>query len=464
MRLRNILSIGAALSAIVGLTGSVSAKQVSLQAALAEPVMLGGKKKTTFLKVGLTGFEFSTGDAERPPANVAIVLDKSGSMGGAKIARAREAAKMAVERLGPNDIVSIIAYDTTVSVVVPATKVADKEAIFEMIDGIKPGGNTALFAGVSKGAAEVRKFRGKDRVNRVILVSDGIANRGPSTPGALGELGVSLRKEGISVSTLGLGEGYNEDLMFKLAEKSDGNHSFAESGERLVAILDEEFGDVLSVAAQEVLVKIECQPGVRPVRVLGREAEISGQSCTVLLNQIYSKQEKYVLLEVEVPATAAGKALDVANVSVSYANMATKLTDELSSKVAARFTADAKEVVLKTNKDVMVSCVMQVATLTNEKAMKLRDDGNVEEAQQLLMGNGAYLTENADRWGSKELETFGMNNAIDADNLKGKAWVNTRKAMRADQSKNYGQQQRAYNTRHSETYSQPKKSSGAKRR
>ena len=293
MKFTKTIHLPVLLAAGLIITASASAKQVKLEVAMAEPLILAEKKNTTFIKVGLTGFDFTKDDGDRAPVNVAIVLDKSGSMDGEKIIKAREAAKMAIRRLNKNDIVSVVLYDSTVRVIVPATKVSDKEAICAQIDRIAAKGSTALFAGVSKGAAEIRKFINKERVNRVLLLSDGQANIGPKSPGALGELGGSLIKDGISVSTIGLGSGYNEDLMFKLADRSDGNHAFAENGVDLVRIFDAEFGEILSVVAQEVLVKIECADGVRPVRVIGREAEISGASATVLLNQLYSGRLSY---------------------------------------------------------------------------------------------------------------------------------------------------------------------------
>jgi Ca-activated chloride channel family protein len=346
---------------------------------------------------------------------------------------------MAVRRLSSADIVSVILYDSTVKVLVPATKVSDKEAICEQIDGIGAGGSTALFAGVTKGAAEVRKFIDKDRVNRVLLLSDGQANVGPSSPGALGELGKSLIKEGISVSTIGLGSGYNEDLMFKLADRSDGSHAFAENGTDLVRIFDAEFGEILSVVAQEVLVKIDCSEGIRPVRVLGREAEISGRTATVLLNQLYSKQEKYIILEVEVPASRADTSREIAKVELSYANMETNTTDKLASTVAVRFTASEKVVLENTDKQVMAHCVLQVATLTNSRAVKLRDEGKIKEAALVLTANGTWLKGQAALWGSKELSDYGRFNDIDATQLDDKDWGRNRKQMRDNQYKNMKQ-------------------------
>lgn len=439
MKFTKTIHLPALLAAGLIIAAPASAKQVKLEVAMAEPLILAEKKNTTFIKVGLTGFDFTKDDGDRAPVNVAIVLDKSGSMDGEKIIKAREAAKMAIRRLNKNDIVSVVLYDSTVRVIVPATKVSDKEAICAQIDRIAAKGSTALFAGVSKGAAEIRKFINKERVNRVLLLSDGQANIGPKSPGALGELGGSLIKDGISVSTIGLGSGYNEDLMFKLADRSDGNHAFAENGVDLVRIFDAEFGEILSVVAQEVLVKIECTDGVRPVRVIGREAEISGASATVLLNQLYSGQEKYIVMEVEVPASRAKTSRQVARVELSYANMVTNTTDTLASTVAVRFTDIELAVTENANKEVMSSCVLQLATMENNRALALRDAGKVEEARRVLLGNGIRLEKQAQLWGSKDLRLYGEQNTSDAGKLDEKSWLLNRKQMRDSQYKNFKQ-------------------------
>ena len=174
------------LAAVAG--APAQAREVRLDVALGTPVVEAGKSQRAFLRVALTGFEIDR-PSERPPVNAAIVLDKSGSMSGEKIQRAREAAIMALDSLSEGDYVSVVTYDGTVRVVVPATEVSRRYWIADAIRTINAGGSTALFAGVSKGAGEVRKYLARQRVNRVILLSDGLANVGPSTPGELGRLG-----------------------------------------------------------------------------------------------------------------------------------------------------------------------------------------------------------------------------------------------------------------------------------
>ena len=428
-----------AIVALVAWMPTVSvADKVDLDVSMANNVLLAEKKQNAFLKVGLTGFELPSAN-DRAPVNVAIVLDKSGSMAGKKIARAKDAAIAAIDRLGKDDIVSIVTYAASVEVVVPATKLTDKQSVKNAINRIHEGGSTALFAGVSKGAAEVRKFLDKRYVNRVILLSDGKANVGPNSPSQLGDLGESLQKEGIAVSTMGLGLGYNEDLMSRLAESSNGNHMFIEQADELIAIFNDEFNDVLSVVAQEVSVKITLADGIRPVRSLGRDAEIVGQEAIVSINQLYANQEKYAILEIEVPSKPDDTTMHVASVSLSYANMQSNETDELSSSIDVKFSSDAKACAASLNKDVMTQCVLQIANESNRRATSLRDEGKTKEAKQLLLMNAKYLGEQNASLGSELLELRCQDNKDQASNIEGD-WVKYKKIMRLKQYEDVQQQ------------------------
>ncbi|MCK5861401.1 MAG: VWA domain-containing protein, partial [Candidatus Hydrogenedentes bacterium] len=372
--------------------GMLSAQgvQVELDVAMGSGSALANTKQTAYVRVAMTGFEYEAASA-RPPVNVAIVLDRSGSMSGEKLAKAKEAAIMVVDRLRPDDIISVVAYDTRVTVLVPATKVSDQESIHKAIRSLKAGSNTALFAGVSKGAAEVRKFLGEERVNRIILISDGLANEGPSSPGDLAELGASLIKEGVSVTTIGLGLDYNEDLMAALARKSDGNHMFAEKAQDLKSAFEREFGDMLSVVAKNVGITIVCEPGVRPVRALGREVSISGQRVYAGLNQIYGGQTKYILLEVELTSGNVGTQTPVAQVDLVYMNLASNTTERLQDKVAVNAADSQTRITADENPKVMEAVVYQVSVERNEFAMRLRDEGKIEEGKKVLRKNLEYL-------------------------------------------------------------------------
>lgn len=380
-----------AVAALVSSAAFAGTHQIKLDVSPVHGLLKSGDKQTTWIRVGLEGFKLESDGGKRPGVNLAIVLDKSGSMQGEKIKQARAAAIDAINLLKADDIVSIVTYDSTVEVLVPATKLSDKAMVIKAIKGIQPGGNTALFAGVSKGAAEVRKFLDKERVNRVILLSDGLANVGPSSPGELGSLGKSMLKENISVSTLGLGLGYNEDLMVNLATGSGGNHLFIEDASELADIFRSEFDDVLSVVAQEIDVSVTIPEGIRPVRVLGNEADINGQSIVTRMSQIYSEQDKHIVIEVEVPAGEKGAKLELATVTVTYANMKTHESDKLSGDAKVAFSDDEKKVKKSVDKKTMADVVALVSSEQNKLATKYLDQGKLELCKQVLMDNVDYL-------------------------------------------------------------------------
>lgn len=449
MRIRSILQyIALAAVAAAGWTGlsgtsralgAERADKVRLSSVTTKPVLLADQNTITHLKVGLTGFELGA-DRPRTPLNLAIILDRSGSMIGEKLARAKEAAQLTVQGLRDDDIVSVVIYDTNVEVIVPATKATSRDEICAKIAAVNGGGDTALFAGVSKGAEEARKFASRDRVNRIILLSDGLANIGPSSPGELAEVGASLAKEGLAVTTIGLGAGYNEDLMTQLAARSDGRHAFIERPAELAGLFRDELGMLMAVVAQRVSVHIMCQPGVKPLRVFGRPAVIAGSRVTVDLNNLYAGEEKYVLLEVEVPATGTQVTRDLARVAVQYENLYTKAVENLTDAVAARFSDSAEEVERSIDKEAMVAAVMQIATADNERATALRDAGRKEEAKDVLLGNALYLSENADKLKDQSLRDFESLNRQDAKNLDDLDWSVARKYMR-DTQFNYSQSQ-----------------------
>ncbi len=421
-------------------TQATWARQVQLDVSMAKPFLLAGEKQNTFLKIGLTGFKLQS-RRDRTPVNVAIVLDKSGSMSGEKIAKAKTAAIAAVNRLDKQDIISIVAYDSTVKVIVPATKLTDKQSVIAMIENISAGGSTSLFAGVTKGADEIRKFIDKNRVNRIILLSDGLANVGPQSPSELGALGASLLKEGISVSTMGLGLDYNEDLMTQLAQKSSGNHIFIEQAEDLVRIFNLEFDDVLSVVAQEVVIDLKLAPRVKPLKVLNMDAEINGQQVITKLNQLYSEQEKYILLEISVPAGENDANQPIAEVAVSYANMETKTDDRLTSSVSVRFSDSLAVIEENTNQPVSVECILQIANLNNEFATTLRDKGDIAGAQEVLFGNSVYLRDNAEKYNSEKLKQRSADNFSQGKSVaENKDWERSRKVMRDQQYNDKNQQ------------------------
>ena len=425
----------AAMAFIPAMATKATATELRLGAELGQEAIAPRKSRTIYLRVGLEGLK-PEGEGRRSPVNVAIVVDRSGSMQSeGKMARAREAAAMALGRLGPDDYASLVAYNHEVDVLMPSAHVTSQATVRRLIDELTASGNTALYAGTEEGIRQVRKFLARDRVNRVILVSDGLANVGPSSPSELAALGREAAGHGIAVTTIGLGDGYNEDLMQKLAYNSDGNHAFVASADDLVKVFNQEFGDVLSVVAQEIIIEIHCQGGFKPIRLLGREAEIDGSRVKVHLNQIYGAQEKYLVLEVEVPEGLPVGDADVAEVEVRYEGLVSRTEGRLSARVKARITDKAEEAEATLNKPVMADVAVQIATERNEEAVSLRDKGDIAGAKKVLEENAAYLKDAAGAFASPALGSLSSENERQAAEIDGDddTWNVTRKAMRAGQ-------------------------------
>ncbi|TFG87424.1 MAG: VWA domain-containing protein [Gemmatimonadales bacterium] len=365
---------------------------VRVEVTLDRPQLPAGSPQTAVIKVALDAPALVDAGT-RPPINLTLVLDRSGSMSGEKLGRAREAALEALRRLGPRDIFALVTYDHTVETVVPAQPASNSEWIEARIRSIGAGGNTALFAGVSQGAAEVRKHLAGPYIHRIVLLSDGLANVGPSSADDLGRLGGALLKEGISVTTIGVGTDFNEDLMTRLAARSDGNHYFVAESRDLPRIFASELGDVLSVVARKVIIEIECPGDVRPLRIIGREGRISGQHVEIGMNQLYGGQQKYVLIEVETPAGRPQQRLELARVKTSYENSRTSRQETANARAEASFTASAAEVRRSASPEVYKAVVENEMAASRDKALDLYNSGKREEAARELKDTSTTLQE-----------------------------------------------------------------------
>src|ERR1035441_4889358 len=258
-------------------------------------VVLRGRPQEVVIKIDLSAIA-GRQKVRRTPLNLAVVLDKSGSMTGAKLEKTKQAAMQLVDRLAPNDIFLLVIFSDAAHVLVPAQKVEDKDALKEKIENIQAGGSTALYAGVKMGADQIQEYFSNKRINRVILLSDGLANVGPSTPRELRRFGGDLAERGISVTTIGVGDDYNEDLMAGLAEASDANYYYVKDTERLPQIFAKELGELVTVAAREVRIEIVCPKGVKPIGFIGRPEVFSGQHASVQLSQLAIEQNRYLFL------------------------------------------------------------------------------------------------------------------------------------------------------------------------
>jgi Ca-activated chloride channel family protein len=420
-----------------------TAPLVQCDARLDRPVLLAGPSQRAILKIALMAPQ-APRQGQRPPVNLALVLDRSGSMAGTKIEKAREAAIEALHRLDRQDLFALITYDDQVETLIPAGPANRTEAIEARIRGIGPGGNTALFGAVSQGASEVRKHGESPFVHRVVLLSDGLANIGPSRPDDLARLGAALLKENISVTTVGVGTDFNEDLMTRLAERSDGNHYFVESSLDLPRIFAAELGDVLSVAARQVVIEIECPENVRPLRIIGRDGRIHDRRVEIRMNQLYGGQEKYALIEVEVPAGTSGQTIELGKVGCRYENAMTSKTEKSSTLVRASFSDQQERVRQAASKEVQQAVVENEMAVARDKALTLYNKGQKDQAARLLRESGKALEEKNVELGFADLAAEAGQLEQDAGEFEADALDQTRKKEIRSESYKVRSQQKSY--------------------
>jgi len=330
-------------------------------------------------------------DARRSPMNLSVVLDRSGSMEGAKLEKARQAAAMAVDKLNDDDIFSLVTYDDQTDLLIPPERVGGRdhrEEIKAKIHRIQAGGSTALHAGVTLGAKQVRRFFEKERVNRVILLSDGIANVGPSSTSDLARLGHELRGDGISVSTIGLGDDYNEDLMTALAEASNANYYYVKDAEKLPGIFAEELGAARSLLARSIVIRIEAPDGVRLKEIIGRpEIECHDRVAEIKMPELFGSEKRRFL--VRCVADKTGDTFEPASVELNYATVAGVQAPAQKQSPKVVFTDDEK----KADSSVRVEVAQEHSVVENrvakEKAVKLADEGKAKDAAELLRKQAA---------------------------------------------------------------------------
>lgn len=395
-------------------------------------VLPAGESQKAVIKITLDATPL-VGQRRRPPVNLAVVIDKSGSMRGDKIEKAKQAAVEAVRRLDPGDVFSLVVYDTNVRTVIPAQGVENAGYIEKQIRAISSGGNTALFGGVSQGAAEIRKNLTDKYVHRIILLSDGLANVGPSSSEDLGRLGSALIKEGISVTTVGVGTDYNEDLMANLSQRSDGNTYFVENSRDLPRIFGSELGDVLNIVAKKVKLTIECPTGVEPVSVIGREGKIRDRTVELYLNQLYGGQEKYALVQVQIPTSSPGESREVAVARVTYEDPITQKKRTSEATATAQFSKDTRTVVASANPAVQKAYELNMNAMAQEEAIRLADKGKAKEAVQQLNVSAKNLRQRGEELKDRDLLEKAEQMEKQAEQIEQEGMSKaSRKTLRAD--------------------------------
>lgn len=243
-----------------------------------------------------------------PSSAVALVVDTSGSMGGVKIENARSAARALVEKLSNGDLVGLYSFSDDVQERMPLTALSpsSRPSFASAISMLTPSGGTNLFEGLRSGERAVFAAPTTHPVKRIVVLSDGQANVGPSSPDVLGALAARGSEHGIQVTAVGVGLDYDETTLNALAVRSSGRLYHLAEPREMTAILQQEMGLLQATAATDAYVDIVPAPGVQLLGIDGVRASQDGGNMRVPLGSMFAGQHREMLVRVRVTAQADG--------------------------------------------------------------------------------------------------------------------------------------------------------------
>jgi len=247
-------------------------------------------------------------DDNRIPLNLSIVLDRSGSMQGNKLHYARDAATQLLAHVYPDDTTSVVTFETGVEVVAPAAPRKTQTELSTHIGRIERGGMTNLSGGWLEGRTQVQKFRTDAASNRVIVMTDGLANRGITDHDALSQLLDEARKQGVTTSMIGFGTDFDERLLEKLADAGGGNSHYIEHPDQAPAVFKSELDELLTLSAQNLTVELKLEPTVELAAIHhSYPREEIDRGLRLRLGDLYASEPKQLLVELGAVATGDGE-------------------------------------------------------------------------------------------------------------------------------------------------------------
>ena len=331
------------------------------------------------------------------PLNLSLVLDKSGSMSGKKIQNLRQAAKLVVDRLGPEDTISIVAFSDRKYLIAKSQPVVDQQDLKRKIDRIRDGGGTAISGGMGQGLAELAKALSPDRVSRMLLLTDG------QTFGDEKQClkqGKKAGASGIVVNALGLGDDWNEDLLDDIAEASGGVADFIDSPDKIVAFFEQAVKSMQDTVVQNAQLVLRLASGVTPRQVwqvlpmisnLGYRP-LSDRDVQVTLGELEKGHSRSLLVELLISPRPAGS-YRIAQAELGYDVPGLKLIGEkIKTDIMLDFSADAL-LAKRYDADVMNIVEKVTAFKLQTRALEEAKMGNVAGASQKLRAAATRLLE-----------------------------------------------------------------------
>ncbi len=283
---------------------------VEFQASLSNPMIVQGQDGTVYLSLSVTTPRVDRRDVARVPTDMIVVLDRSGSMGeDHKWPYATQAVHSLLDRLSSDDRIALITFSNHAQVRsgLVAANAANIQRFRSIVNGLGPGMNTNMGAGLLRAQELASGVVGEGRRARVLLLSDGLANAGIVEPSQLGAIVRRIADRGAVVSTIGMGLGFNETLMASLADHGMGGFSYLEHLESLGTILAKELSHSRDLYADASELRIDLPAGVALLDAAGYPFVMEGKTAVIRTGQLFQNSAKSFIASLNIPNQAAAE-------------------------------------------------------------------------------------------------------------------------------------------------------------
>jgi Ca-activated chloride channel homolog len=313
-------------------------KTLLMEGRLGQARLLADKEGQTYVLVNVSAQAAEA--TQRAPLNLAIVIDRSGSMKGKRLANALSAASGMIQRLADGDAVSVVAYNDETEVVVPSTLIdsASRARALGALSTIEARGDTCISCGVEAGQRMLTAR--SSMVDRVLLLSDGEATVGVKDVDGFRALATRVHGAGASISSIGVDVEYNERVLAALAQESNGRHHFVENPLALGRAFDAELDSLERTVAKDAELTLDLGPGVQIEQVLDRTFRTEGKRVIVPFGTFALGEQKTLLARVRLDRSAEGER-PIAAVKLAFADAASGRSGECNGKLSLWMTRDA---------------------------------------------------------------------------------------------------------------------------
>lgn len=295
----------------------------------------------------------------------------------------KNAAAFMVKQVGAGDHFSLVTFDDRVNVLCPVQRATNKDYLKSLIDAIQPGGATNLSGGFLQGCREVLREARPGQVNRVILLTDGQANVGITEPSVLSSKARSMAEKGISITSIGVGEDFNEDLLVAMSEAGRGNFYYIKNPDEIPGVFAEELQGLLKVVAQGIRVTVTGGPGCRLIGVLGYEPTLIPEGVTVDLPDMYENETKVLVLELAHPPFLPGDH-EILRVGVDYSDSLGNL-EAIGLGISVTLpVGDGPAELYEPNIEVIKVVELTCTALAKDKAVDAIDRDDFDEGRKVL--------------------------------------------------------------------------------